>query len=142
MLWAIKERLVDRGLARVAACEDDIGAAISSIRHFIPLHELFETIRLFAALALKPAKCIFTPTHAVLTDALRTRINAILHDLVPSWNSFRIEAHGVYLGWAIEAGAALFLRWRAATQKFSERVEAIAFFWPPAHFALRLYGKD
>ena len=141
MLWAIKEQLVDTGLARVAACADDIGAAISSIRHLVPLHELSEKIRLFAALVLKPAKCFFIPTHAVLTDALKARIKDVLHELVPSWSSFRIEAHGVYLGWAIGPGATASLQWRAAIQKFSERVEAIAFFRPPAHFALRLYGE-
>ena len=113
------------GHGAIYACADDIGAALSEIRHLKILHKWFTKVTKASGLILKPAKCVLVLTTVSASEHNISRIREWLAVNIPEWSNFQIRSSAKYLG--IHIGPKLGgLNWYAPICKFVARTEEVA----------------
>jgi hypothetical protein len=108
----------------VLACADDIGAALGSILHLVPLAKLFNLFRKVTGLTLKPSKCVMILTSISCTNQNIGLIRNWLHNNIPEWENMTISDCGKYLGFFIGPSAGAH-NWLAPIARFRQRVREV-----------------
>ena len=120
----------NHSLASIFACADDVGAALSGLKHLKTVYKLFTKYTKATGLTLKPKKCVMILTACALTPENVAIIRRWLKDNIPEWEDFQIAARGKYLG--IHIGPELGdINWVAPREKFLKRVHDIYLMRPP-----------
>ena len=121
LLFLFKKHIEDRGLGKVRACADDIGASVAKLASLGIFQQAFARFRVISGLRLKPKKCMMILTTISASDTNVVVIRSWLKKNCPEWADFQITNSGKYLGFYLGPKTA-YLQWKDPLVKFKSRV--------------------
>ena len=105
LLIALEGLSPDQKETVVTACADDIGMVLQQLLSAIRVAELFALFEKTYALQLKKAKCVIVPAGDQDIASFQSAAADLLAEIWPTWSSFAIKLHSVYLGLQIGPAA-------------------------------------
>ena len=134
LLRMFKLQLEDSSLAKVRACADDIGMALSQLRHLPIAQKVFACFNCVSDLNLKATKCIVSLSSFLASPPNCTAVRDWLSVHCPGWEDMLVCNSAKYLGIHLGPHSGRD-QWKKAIAKFKDRVDAINAFHLPAELA-------
>ena len=140
LLHMFKLQLESPSLAKVRACADDIGMALSQLRHLPIAQKVFASFKCVSGLNLKATKCIIILSSFLASPPNCTAVRDWLSVHCPGWEDMLVCNSAKYLG--IHLGPHCGRdQWKKAIAKFKDRVDAINALHLPAGLAKVQYSS-
>ena len=122
-LFAFCSALGNGSKGIIRGCADDIGFALSGMKHLNLLYPIYQQAEALAGLALHPSKCVLVPLCDISEHQIHTIKGWLQRHFVP-WSGFKIERAAKFLGFYVGPDCGK-INWNGPLGKLQDRVKQI-----------------